>query len=116
MFVCEKRRSNDFCDLRDFQIESQKARKPDKRKMKANKGSDISIYSAEKVEDNEQDRLKKDALLYGEDLARRGVVFMSRVPPFMKPNKVRVLLEPYGEITRLFLAEEGKFNDANVAF
>ena len=25
----------------------------------------------------------------------------------MKPNKVRSLLEPYGEITRLYLAEEG---------
>lgn len=32
----------------------------------------------------------------------------SRVPPFMKPNKVRSLLEKYGEVTRLYLAEEGR--------
>jgi hypothetical protein len=34
--------------------------------------------------------------------------YRSRVPPFMKPNKVRSLLEKYGEVTRLYLAEEGR--------
>ena len=48
---------------------------------------------------------------FGEALARRGVVYLSRVPPFMKPDKVRHLLEQYGEITRLYLVPE----DAAVA-
>ncbi|RYH30941.1 hypothetical protein EON65_03790 [archaeon] len=56
-------------------------------------------------------RLKKEALAYRESLEKRGVLYISRVPPFMKPNKLRTLLEPYGEITRLFLAEEGSLSN-----
>eukprot|EP00604_Paraphysomonas_vestita_P003364 CAMPEP_0174821010 /NCGR_PEP_ID=MMETSP1107-20130205/5241_1 /TAXON_ID=36770 /ORGANISM="Paraphysomonas vestita, Strain GFlagA" /LENGTH=261 /DNA_ID=CAMNT_0016037523 /DNA_START=42 /DNA_END=824 /DNA_ORIENTATION=+ len=43
---------------------------------------------------------------YSKKLAKRGVVYLSRIPPFMKPNKVRYELEQYGEVTRLYLAEE----------
>lgn len=64
----------------------------------------------EEDEEEEKERLKKEALAYRESLERRGVIYMSRVPPFMKPNKVRTLLEEYGEITRLFLAEEGRYH------
>ncbi|KAG5460599.1 MAG: hypothetical protein BJ554DRAFT_7336 [Olpidium bornovanus] len=38
---------------------------------------------------------------------RTGVVFLSRLPPFMKPQKVRHMLEKFGEIGRLYLAAEG---------
>lgn len=51
-------------------------------------------------------RLKREAERYKEKLDLRGVVYMSRVPPFMKPNKARSLFELYGEVTRLYLAEE----------
>ncbi|KAI7829196.1 hypothetical protein BX661DRAFT_130816, partial [Kickxella alabastrina] len=37
---------------------------------------------------------------------KSGVVYMSRVPPFMKPAKVRHLLEKYGQIGRVYLVEE----------
>ena len=50
--------------------------------------------------------LREDAKKYKAKLDQRGVVYMSRVPPFMKPNKARSLLESYGEITRIYLAEE----------
>ena len=50
--------------------------------------------------------LREDAKKYKEKLEQRGVIYMSRVPPFMKPNKARSLLESYGEITRIYLAEE----------
>lgn len=55
---------------------------------------------------NNMSKMKKEALKYREKLASRGVIYLSRVPPFMKPNKLRQLLTPYGEITRLFLQEE----------
>lgn len=73
--------------------------------------SDHEVYDDEKTNKKQKkmDKLKKEALQYRENLEKRGVIYMSRVPPFMKPNKVRSLLEGYGEITRLFLAEE----DAN---
>jgi ESF2/ABP1 family protein len=37
---------------------------------------------------------------------RKGVVYMARVPPFMKPHRVKQLLEPYGDIGRIYLAPE----------
>lgn len=32
---------------------------------------------------------------------------MSRIPPFMRPAKVRDLLAPYGEVGRIYLKPEG---------
>ncbi|KAJ1945730.1 RNA-binding ATPase activator esf2, partial [Linderina macrospora] len=56
---------------------------------------------------------KADRLLSEKDIEaarvaekRSGVIYMSRVPPFMKPAKVRHLLAKYGEIGRVYLAEE----------
>ena len=67
-------------------------------------GSDTS--SREKPK--KMGKLLKEAEKYKESLEKRGVIYMSRVPPFMKPNKARTLFEQYGEVTRLFLQEEGK--------
>ena len=36
-----------------------------------------------------------------------GIIYFSRLPPFMKPAKVRYLFAQYGEIGRLFLQPEG---------
>ncbi|KAJ1459977.1 hypothetical protein M885DRAFT_510478 [Pelagophyceae sp. CCMP2097] len=41
----------------------------------------------------------------------KGVVYLSRVPPYMKPAKVKHLLEQFGTVTRLYLAPE----DSSVA-
>ncbi|KAJ3290893.1 RNA-binding ATPase activator esf2 [Borealophlyctis nickersoniae] len=35
-----------------------------------------------------------------------GVVYFSRIPPFMKPEKLRQLLTPYGKIGRIYLVPE----------
>ncbi|XP_064397747.1 uncharacterized protein LOC135344467 [Halichondria panicea] len=35
-----------------------------------------------------------------------GIVYLSRVPPFMKPHKVRHLLSPYGSVGRVYLQPE----------
>lgn len=37
---------------------------------------------------------------------RTGVVYLSRLPPFMRPQKVKFLLSRFGEIGRIFLAPE----------
>ncbi|OMJ16568.1 Pre-rRNA-processing protein ESF2 [Smittium culicis] len=50
---------------------------------------------------------KEELLEYQKKEKKSGVIYMSRVPPFLKPNKVRRLLSKYGEIGRLFLAPEG---------
>lgn len=37
---------------------------------------------------------------------KAGIVYLSRVPPFMKPDKVRHLLSAYGDIGKVFLSPE----------
>ncbi|CAM9817634.1 unnamed protein product, partial [Discosporangium mesarthrocarpum] len=49
---------------------------------------------------------KKSVLKYNEALRKRGVVYLSRIPPFMKPAKVKHLMEQHGKISRVYLVEE----------
>ena len=37
-----------------------------------------------------------------------GIIYISKVPPFMKPGKLRNLMTQFGEVGRLFLQPEGK--------
>jgi ESF2/ABP1 family protein len=37
---------------------------------------------------------------------KSGVIYLSRVPPFMKPTVLRSLLTPYGPVSRIFLTPE----------
>lgn len=39
---------------------------------------------------------------------KSGVCYLSRVPPFMTPKKVRLLLSKYADLGKLYLAPEGK--------
>ncbi|KAK4655245.1 RNA-binding ATPase activator esf2 [Podospora pseudocomata] len=50
--------------------------------------------------------LKKNLVVSEAAIKKSGVIYLSRVPPFMKPQKLRSLLEPYGQINRIFLAPE----------
>ncbi|TQV98687.1 hypothetical protein V2A60_007604 [Cordyceps javanica] len=49
---------------------------------------------------------KKNLVATEKAIKKSGVVYLSRIPPFMKPAKLRSLLEPYGAINRIFLAPE----------
>jgi ESF2/ABP1 family protein len=49
---------------------------------------------------------KKNLVASDAAVKKSGVVYLSRIPPFMKPIKLRSLLEPYGTINRIFLAPE----------
>ncbi|KAG9235851.1 putative Pre-rRNA-processing protein ESF2 [Amylocarpus encephaloides] len=49
---------------------------------------------------------KKNLVASTAAIHRSGVVYLSRIPPFMKPTKLRSLLEPYGGINRIFLSPE----------
>lgn len=49
---------------------------------------------------------KKNLVATEAAIKKSGVVYISRVPPFMKPQKLRSLLEPYGTINRIFLSPE----------
>lgn len=51
------------------------------------------------VEDHVEEKKQKEK--------KPGIVYFSRLPPFMKPAKVRHIFSQYGEIGRLFLQPEG---------
>lgn len=38
-----------------------------------------------------------------------GVIYLSRIPPFMRPRKVRHLLSKYGSVCRVYLQPEGEW-------
>jgi ESF2/ABP1 family protein len=65
-----------------------------------------SVKSKSSSSSSSSSSLKKNAEKYTEKLNKRGVIYLSRVPPFMKPNKARNIFEEFGEVTRLYLAEE----------
>jgi ESF2/ABP1 family protein len=50
--------------------------------------------------------LKKNPVSTEAAIKKSGVVYISRIPPFMKPHKLRSLLSNYGTINRIFLAPE----------
>ncbi|KFY23314.1 hypothetical protein V493_05923 [Pseudogymnoascus sp. VKM F-4281 (FW-2241)] len=49
---------------------------------------------------------KKNLVATEAAIKRSGVVYLSRIPPFMKPQKLRSLLEPFGSINRIFMTPE----------
>ncbi|KAG5932340.1 hypothetical protein E4U53_001379 [Claviceps sorghi] len=49
---------------------------------------------------------KKNLVTSEEAIKKSGVVYISRIPPGMKPSALRSLLSPYGKLNRVFLAPE----------
>lgn len=49
------------------------------------------------------------------DYSRRGLVYLSRLPPFMKPAKLRFLLQQHAEVLRIYLAAEGESDEGAAA-
>ncbi|KAF5011342.1 hypothetical protein FDECE_2517 [Fusarium decemcellulare] len=78
---------------------SQGEPKKSKRKTK-------DISSASELPDITRPLTRKNLVASETAIKKSGVVYLSRIPPFMKPTKLRSLLEPYGTINRIFLAPE----------
>ena len=81
--------------------EGDSATKPTKTKSKSKRTDDDPIPT------NIGNPLaKRNLVATDEAIKKSGVVYLSRIPPFMKPIKLRSLLQPYGTINRIFLAPE----------
>lgn len=97
-----------------------KAPGPSRRRAASDAGSASSSQSSSSQTDEEEDDLEEgndlptvkpltaDEL---EDLQRkqkkRGIIYISRIPPGMTPPKVRHLLSGFGEVERIYL-QDGK--------
>jgi ESF2/ABP1 family protein len=66
-------------------------------KLAASLPSELRLQSTKLGKVLPQSSLKKD---------KSGVIYLSRVPPFMKPAVLRSLLQPYGAVGRIFLTPE----------
>lgn len=53
-----------------------------------------------------KEKKRKKLLEENAKLKKRGVCYLSRVPPHLKPLKLRQILSQYGEILRIYLAPE----------
>lgn len=54
-----------------------------------------------------KNKIKKRLLKEAEKADKRGVCYLSRIPPHMDHLKLRRILSPYGDIQRIYLAPEG---------
>jgi ESF2/ABP1 family protein len=68
------------------------------KKKKKKKRLDLEAMAAEDAADGG----------FLEQLRKRGIIYISRVPPQMTPSKIKTLLGTHGEITRIYLEEEDK--------
>ncbi|KAM5348193.1 hypothetical protein ACJ41O_008017 [Fusarium nematophilum] len=84
--------------------EDEKDQEEDSKKPKR-KSKDTTASSSE-LPDVTRPLTKKNLVASEAAIKKSGVVYLSRIPPFMKPAKLRSLLEPYGTINRIFLAPE----------
>ena len=50
--------------------------------------------------------LERRAKAFAAKEKKRGVVYLSRVPPYMKPAKVKHLMAQFGSVNRIYLAAE----------
>ncbi|XP_077241359.1 RNA-binding (RRM/RBD/RNP motifs) family protein [Tasmannia lanceolata] len=64
--------------------------------------SEINYNKVERRKDKRKKHLSKETAIAD----KRGVCYMSRVPPHMDPLKLRQILEQYGEIERIYLTPE----------
>ena len=59
---------------------------------------------SEDVEGKKRKRPLKDGF------SKRGVIYLSRVPPNMNPSHVRQMFSNYGEVQRIYLVPEGNLS------
>lgn len=110
-----KRRRVEEADESDFEDDNEASEAEDEaevsEKAEANKKAAGDTESTAKAGSTKPLDLvktltKKNLVATDAAIKKSGVVYLSRIPPFMKPAKLRSLLEPYGKINRIFLAPQ----------
>ncbi|KAJ4270258.1 RNA-binding ATPase activator esf2 [Fusarium torreyae] len=87
-------------DAKRTKKDDQEEEKPEKPKRKSKDTTSIELPDVTRT------LTKKNLVASEAAIKKSGVVYLSRIPPFMKPAKLRSLLEPYGTINRVFLSPE----------
>ncbi|KAK4221623.1 hypothetical protein QBC38DRAFT_428809 [Podospora fimiseda] len=101
-------------DEQDDQQQEQKQKQKEDNSKPSKSEEDSNTFKKQKqpklpdlnLPVSQKSLLKKNLIVTESAIKKSGVIYLSRVPPFMKPQKLRSLLEPYGQINRIFLAPE----------
>lgn len=101
----KRRKIEDESDIEDDAAEDDLSDKEDPQKPDELTKSSEAHQSIE-VPQLVKSLTKKNLVATEAAIKKSGVVYLSRIPPFMKPAKLRSLLEPYGKINRIFLAPQ----------
>ncbi len=63
---------------------------------------DVDVETPEKKTPGRAKKVKPEA--------KPGIVYLSRIPPFMSVKKIRQIFSIHGEIGRVFLQADGKYH------
>lgn len=113
---------NDFDDqyygfFGNEEEEKENDKEGDKKKLAANSESEVKVEMPSKtqknVSENSTSGVKKVKKLTQKQLEneekrikKTGVVYLSSLPPYMKPQKLRQVMSRFGEVGRIFLKPE----------
>lgn len=53
------------------------------------------------------EELEQAALIDTSDYARRGIVYISRIPPGLTPSSLRDIMQQFGQVTRIYCTPHG---------
>ncbi|XP_057810190.1 pre-rRNA-processing protein esf2-like isoform X2 [Salvia miltiorrhiza] len=73
-------------------------------------GDDASLDEEAVRRERRREKKRKRLLKEAEKAEKRGVCYLSRVPPHMNPLRLRQILSQYGEIGRVYLTPEDPAN------
>jgi ESF2/ABP1 family protein len=98
----EAEEENDEVDEEEVEGENESDNNSDKEITEADSSEEKSV-APKKLKKNQI----KDLEAFNQKVAKSGVVYLSRIPPRLKPSKLRTLLEDRGaKIGRIYLAPE----------
>lgn len=107
----DKASDNEISGSEDEDIPKKEVNKADKTKRRTEDGAESSKENDNsamliEVPQTVKALTKKNLVATDAAIKKSGVIYLSRIPPFMKPAKLRSLLEIHGKINRIFLAPQ----------
>jgi ESF2/ABP1 family protein len=106
----EKHRSDENAAISQSEGAEDSRSSSDSESNQEDDDNSLSDSKLLKEDEDEANGLSEKALeAYTAAQNRAGVIYISRIPPGMSPDKVRHLMSAYGEIGKVFLQQEGAF-------
>lgn len=60
-----------------------------------------------------EEEMEQAAVSDNSEYARRGIVYISRIPPGLTPSSLRDIMQQFGQVTRIYCTPQGIFSNNN---